>query len=363
MDGEQEKKHIKIAIGPLILQKTGYGGVQRHILNIIKYSKHHLKPITPLLSSYSQYFRPVSSIITTKNISFMDAYGLIYSKLILPNYDIVHLHGHPEWPGLYYKPKERKAKYIHTVHGVYTREDYPKEWKYRKTLNERMIEACKESDLVIAVAKWLKEWLKKHDIEAVYIPNGINVEEFSNADPERFRYKFNIEDDFFLFAGRLDEYKRPRLFIQLAEKIKDKKFVMVGRDLTYDKVKAYYGKGLPKNLMCLGELPRADIINAFSACRVFVLTSKYDTFPTVLLEAMSCKKVVIGANNAGPKEIITHGKDGFLFEADDIDDLYEKALKAWDSPHLGENGYKKVKEKFDWKVVVKKIDDLYEKIA
>lgn len=354
---------LKIAIGPLILQKTGFGGVQRHILSIIKYSRYKLKPITPFLSSYSQHFKSASSLLTTKKVSFLDIYGLIYSKSILPSYNIVHLHGHPEWPGLYFKSRKRNVKYIHSVHGIYTQEDYPSDWEYREMLNKRMIESCKESDVVVAVAQWLKDWLKNKGVNAVFIPNGINVDEFKDVNASDFKKKFNIREDFYLFAGRLDEYKRPRSFIELADRVKDKQFIMVGRDLTSEKVKNYYGKKLPENLLCLGELERKDILNSFSASRVFVLTSKYDTFPTVLLEAMSCRKVVVGANNAGPREMISHGKDGFLFDPDDIDDLHDNALKAWENEKMGENGFRKVKEKFDWPVVVKRIDEIYEKLT
>lgn len=349
----------RVAIGPLILQKSGYGGVQNHIRSIMRYSACDLTPITPLFSSYSQYLRPASSLLTTKEASFLDVYGLIYSKLILPNYDIVHLHGHPEWPGLYFKPDDRRAKYVHTVHGIYTREDYPDEWRYRSMLNDRLVKSCRESDVVIAVAQWLQEWLQQRGVDALYIPNGINIEEFRRTAPDDFTETYNITDDFYLFAGRLDEYKRPRLFIQLAERLPGKTCVMVGRDLIPNKVGEYYGKKLPDNLVCLGELPRKDLVNAFSACRVFVLTSKYDTFPTVLLEAMTCEKVVVGANNAGPKEMIDDGVDGFLFEPDDLDDLEKAAVRAWEHPELGKHGHAKVMEHFEWSVVVQKIDEVY----
>ena len=132
-------------------------------------------------------------------------------------------------------------------------------------LNKRMIESCKESDVVIAVAKWLKDWLKNEGVNAVFIPNGINVDEFKDVDANNFRKKFCIPEDFYLFAGRLDGYKRPRLFIELADRVKNKQFIMIGRDLTTEKVKNYYGKKLPENLLCLGELERKDILNAFSA--------------------------------------------------------------------------------------------------
>jgi len=51
-----------------------------------------------------------------------------------------------------------------------------------------------------------------------------------------------------------------------------------------------------------------------------------------------------------------------LFEPDNIESLYRKALITWEHPEIGNAAYYKVKEQYDWSVVVKKIDELYRQL-
>jgi glycosyltransferase involved in cell wall biosynthesis len=61
---------------------------------------------------------------------------------------------------------------------------------------------------------------------------------------------------------------------------------------------------------------------------VFVLTSKYEGLPNVLLEALTLKKFIISSNcPTGPREILKNGKYGFLFETENYKKLSELILK------------------------------------
>jgi len=373
----------KILVGP----SGGSGGVVQHIRNIQKYSKYKprifsktklsvrclLDDIAGDLDMFSYTKKESESNMniyreTSKYIYILehmiDPYGIFLSKVIFPSrFDLLHLHGSPFWPEIFLQPKNKKIKYVYTIHQTYMKEDFKsiRRWRIREYWEKIKYMAAKQADVVISVSRWQQKLLEEKGVDSIYIPNGVDVEKCQTANPDRFRKKYEIKEDFFLFGGDLRWYKRPELFIELAKKNPDKAFIMKGKRVTRENL-IEMGFNPPKNLICLGFLPFQDVLDAVAASRVFVLTSKNDTFPTALLEAMALKKVVVAANNAGPKEIVMHGKDGFLFEPDNFDDLTKKAMMAWENPELGKSGYKKVKEKFDWKVVIKQIDEVYEKL-
>ena len=57
---------------------------------------------------------------------------------------------------------------------------------------------------------------------------------------------------------------------------------------------------------------------------IFILTSKFEGLPNVLLEAMALKKSIISTNcPTGPREILSNGKFGFLIQIGD----YKKLAK------------------------------------
>ena len=355
---------MKIAIGPVT---SDNGGVNQQVLNIIKFSRYDFQRVIGP-SSFSIYYRPHSTryIRALRNfkIERFDFYGLYLSYIALPKFGVVHLHDYPYWPEIYLRPPKRKAKYIHTVHNVYQKEEYSnlkKDWPSVQYQNERMFRSCKNSNVVISVSKFVQELLVEQNIDSIVIPNGVDIEECDRANPSRFRNKFKVYNDFFLYIGYLQHVKRPELLVNLAKKIPEILFIIMG--IEQADLEKYLNESIPNNTKCIGVLKHKDAIDAFSACKAFILPSKPEAFGISLLEAMACKKPVVATNYGGPREIISHNTDGFLFEPDNIDDLYEKVLKAWEHPELGEKGYKKVKEQFEWKVVIKKIDRLYESIV
>lgn len=362
---KKQAKGLRIAIGPLVGE---YGGATQHVKSIIKYSNQQMIPISPsrfsLYYSKSKFKAYARATLRRFGLRDFDIYGLFLSKVYLPRFDIIHLHGHPYWPAIYLKPKHRHAKSIHTVHQIYLEEDCysAKEWKAKQRLNKLMFESCKSSDAVISVAKWQQKPLQEKGIDSIYIPNGVDLKVCERADPVRFQHKYGITDEFYFFLGDIRCYKRPKLFIELARRMPERTFVMAGNDVTKENLEKRLGMPISKNILCLGPLSHTDYIDALVTCRVPILTSKNDTCPTALLEAMACRKVVVAADNAGPKEIVTHGRDGFLFEPDNDGDLYKKALQAWDHPDVGIDAYSRVKAEYDWEVIIKSLDGLYIKL-
>lgn len=100
-----------------------------------------------------------------------------------------------------------------------------------------------------------------------------------------------------------------------------------------------YGMSRHARLLAVGEIPgeEAALINAscpdllslqpfvdrenlvpyYLACDIVFIPSFYDGMPNVLLEAMVCKRVIVGSRAGGIPDVITDGQDGFLFDAGD----------------------------------------------
>lgn len=364
---------MKIAIGPI---EGHYGGAAQHILNIIKHSDHDYTEIKvpEVLRAWGRVFRrfvlPVQESLGVglkHSDKRFDMYGLqrhfdlpgfITSRFTLNEFDAVHLHGHPYWYQIYqvFNPNR-----FFTVHNLYKKDDFLEEWhKAIGELTKEMIKVCKRSKRVITVAKWLQESMRNlYGVDSVYIPNGVNVGEFEHRDGDGFRQKFGVEEDFYLFVGRATKYKRPELFAALAESMPNRRFVMIGRGLTPKEFSRYLKKQPPENLSLIGEPERQDVVNAFDACRVFVLPSANETFGIVFLEGMVCGKPTVGANNLGPSEIIEDGKTGFLFKPDDLESLVKKTHLAWDAQDVGLAAEREVRAKYDWKRIVPQIEQVY----
>ena len=68
-----------------------------------------------------------------------------------------------------------------------------------------------------------------------------------------------------------------------------------------------------------------EIISKMSEASLFAFTSLGESFGMVLIEAMSCGLPVVAFDCPdGPKDIITHGQDGFLIPLNDESEMAKK---------------------------------------
>jgi glycosyltransferase involved in cell wall biosynthesis len=92
-----------------------------------------------------------------------------------------------------------------------------------------------------------------------------------------------------------------------------------------------------------GVVPRADLVQVYSAADVFVLPSRSETFGLVMLEAMACGTPVAAYPVAGPLDVVGRSGGGVL-----DDDLRAAALAALDLPR--ERARERALQ-FDWEPV------------
>ena len=78
-----------------------------------------------------------------------------------------------------------------------------------------------------------------------------------------------------------------------------------------------------------------DIFSRYIESSIFVLTSLFEPFGLVIVEAMSCGLPVVAFDcPSGPANIINDGVDGFLIKNRDIDEFAEKLCMLIESPQL-----------------------------
>ncbi|MDG2990602.1 glycosyltransferase family 4 protein [Candidatus Synechococcus calcipolaris G9] len=74
----------------------------------------------------------------------------------------------------------------------------------------------------------------------------------------------------------------------------------------------------------LGFLPTQEMQAILRTCRALLVTSRWvEAFGNVLIESLACGVPVIAYHRGGPREIVRHGKTGWLVEPDSIPGLIQ----------------------------------------
>ena len=93
------------------------------------------------------------------------------------------------------------------------------------------------------------------------------------------------------------------------------------------------GRGVYNDVLLMGQADRVG--EELAKGSIFVLSSRSEGFPMVVLEAMSKGLAVVSTDCGGPAEIIDSGKDGLLVPNGDADALAQALLNLVE--HEGES--------------------------
>ncbi len=155
------------------------------------------------------------------------------------------------------------------------------------------------------------------------------------------------------FVGQMVSHKCPERFVTIfaaaQRSISNLHGIMAGDGVLLDEVKQKVkGLGLHHKLDVLGRVDA--ISDLYKQMDILVLTSAYEPFGRVLIEAMSVGCAVVAANVDGVPEVVIDKECGFLVPYDDIEAYVKYVLQLAQDRKLrikmGKRGHARVVNEF-----------------
>ena len=312
-----------------------------------------------------------------KNIKLFNNYN--YKNILNFKPDIVHFNDLKSlinflfYDGVY---KKNTVPLLFTAHGLHIHKyEFSKKLLdkfkfYMRFLIEKF--AYSKVSKVIAVSKEDQNWLiTNYKLKnVVYIPNGIDCKEVFLANKTKLDEKYinKLKNKFIFFTIARLHFQKGYDILVKAIHIANKKlpsnivFVFLGGGPDKEKILKMIKKyELDNRIVLINER----VSNSFlwNLGHVFILPSRWEGLPTVVLEAGCYKKLVIASSTYGIRELIQHNKNGLLFPVEDENALAETILKAYKDfnklSKLGNNLHKLVISEYTIEKMAKKYENLY----
>lgn len=196
------------------------------------------------------------------------------------------------------------------------------------------------STKIVAVSETVKKSLARHHIRELKIDvlhNSIELSRFRDFHGRtRVREEFNIPERafLFLFIGRLIHQKAVDVLIEAFKGIETESYLLIvgqgnERDALEERVKR---NGLEERVIFAGV--RSDIPSLLLSSDCFILPSRYEGLPVVLIEALTAGKAIIVSDFESAGEIIIHEKNGLIFPREDVRALAQAMLRVRDDETL-----------------------------
>jgi len=232
------------------------------------------------------------------------------------------------------------------------------------------------TDRIIAIASYqTRLYPRKLSLDqsrVVLIPNGVDPESLQSSKPrEETRRELGLSPDDFAIcsAGRLCPQKGFDILVRAAELVipvwPNARFLLFGTGELEAEL-----KGLAAALR-LGDRfrfcgQRENMSDLYPAMDAYVLSSRWEGLPYVVLEAMHCGLPVVSTALPGIRDLIEHERTGLLAEDVHWEPLAREILRLRDSTlcrHLAEAARAKVAAGFTSKECLQSLGRLYQSLG
>ena len=195
-------------------------------------------------------------------------------------------------------------------------------------------------------------WFKEHEIDVIY--NGVSV--VPDRPPYDVRRIFPQTENrmAILSAGRLDPQKGFTGLLEVAKRAKAMNkawiFLVAGEGSLRDQIEEQIADfDLAEFIQLIGFQP--ELRSLMKACDVFVLPSRFEGMPNVVMEAMAEGTPVIASDVNGIKELMVDGEDGYIVPWDNPKEFVDRLVKLEDRDRrdrMGMVARERIIQRFTW---------------
>lgn len=354
----------------LVTDQFNLGGGIEHIYQITKGLKDFSFRVFGLPGPAVEKFHGLD------NVEVRDE-GFQPADILRGRPDLIHFHHlKPLFTFIRNPLRRRPAPVVFTAHGLHLHK-----YEFYNSLKGRLSyflrfylekRVLPKADRIIAVSREDKAFLEeKYRLKQVtYLTNGIDFSAVrAGGSKKELRKRLGLPADAFLFVtvARFNFQKGYDVLLKALEGARSavKKnaahFAFVGDGPEFEAM-----KGLSRTLKVNHHISflgaRTDVYDILAAADAFLLPSRWEGLPIVLLETGLLKVPVIASDTYGNREIIGE-KNGVLFKNIDIGALTEVIenvlMNKYDLGACAENLYKEIQTHYSLEKMLAGLKDIY----
>ena len=175
--------------------------------------------------------------------------------------------------------------------------------------------------IIVNSNEFKKKFKQRFKLDTICIYNPLNKSEIIKKSIIKHNIQFDKKKLNIINVGRFTDQKDQITLLKAINKIKNKiklNLIIVGRGIEKKNLENFIIKNKLEKIVKLINF-RKNPYNLIRSSDLFILSSRYEGLPNVLLEALTLKKFIISSScPTGPKEILLNGKGGYLFKPGDF---------------------------------------------
>ena len=209
----------------------------------------------------------------------------------------------------------------------------PSGWS-QKNLKKKLFKLIlRLADTIIVNSEdFKKEFKKKFNLSTVMIYNPLNKNEIIKLSRKKINFPFcdkSKNDLKIINIGRFTDQKDQMTLLKSVNELKKKiniKLLIIGRGINLFKMKKFIKDNKINKVVKILNF-KENPFPYLKKADLFLLTSKFEGLPNVLLEAATLKKNIISTDcPTGPREILNNGKYGVLCDIGNYKQISKKII-------------------------------------